>query len=357
VTGLSGSRSRDHFAAHDELLPLSDRQARRDVSVKAAAIAPRDIDADFASEILTELYSYRRKNRVVAFVLWGTLGWFGAHRFYLERPVTGLAMLFTLGGGLLWWIVDAFLIGSMVKTHNDVQEARKRSGLPPIELAFMPPLSREVLARPPEWTERWQAGSRSRRWLRFAGDVMVLLVAGIGLGAVASSYGVYEAVVPVLVLTALTAAGAHGGSLSHVPVLRTLVAWGHRLRLFYYYNKPGSPLALLFRPVTGAILAPFRQRDRAEVRLYLQLGAVFTLLFMLEDLVSALIEQGFAALGPVNLLGLWLGEVVVNFIVIFAFSTPIGAVLTLYLLVRRTHTVPRVLAALVVGAILLGLTL
>jgi TM2 domain-containing membrane protein YozV len=320
----------------------------------ASAFGVRNVDADFASEVLADLYSYRQKKRWAAYLLWGVLGWFGAHRFYLGRTGSGLLMLITLGGGLLWWLVDAFLIGSMVRTYNDEQELRKRTRLPPIELSFMPPLSRTILDRPPEWTERWRAGGRVRRWLRFAGDVMVLLLTGIGLGFVAREFGVFEAIVPVLVLTALIAAGSSTGPLDRFALTRALLAWGHRLRLFYYFNKPGNPLALLFRPLTGAILAPFRQRARAEVRLYLQLGAVFTALFMLEDLVSALFEEGLSALAPLSLLRLWLVEVITNFVVIYAFSTPIGAVLTLYLLVRPTHTVPRILSVLVAGAILLG---
>jgi TM2 domain-containing membrane protein YozV len=315
------------------------------------------VDADFASEVLVDLYRYRRKNYVVAFVLWGVLGWVGAHRFYLERNGTGLLMLFTVGGGFLWWLVDAFLLGSMVKEYNDEQEYRERFGLPPLALSFMPPLSREVLDRPPEWTERWHAGGRLRRRLRFGGDVLVLVSTGLLLGVVASRFAVYEAIVPVLVLALLTAAGAGVGRLNRVPVLRTLVRWSHRLRLFYYFNKPGSPLALLFRPVTGAIMAPFRQRGRAEVRLYLQLGAVFAVLFLLEDLVSAVVEEGTAALAPMSLIRLWLVEVTTNFVVIYAFATPIGAVLTLYLLVRRTHTVPRILSGLVLGAVLLGMAI
>lgn len=324
--------------------------------MRTVAIDVRGVDADFASEVLASLYGYRRKNRTVAFLLWGTLGWFGAHRFYLERPGTGLLMLTTLGGALVWWLVDAFRIGAMVRQHNDEQALRQRTGLPPLELAFMPPLHRKALDRPPVWTQRWQTGSRFARGCRFAADLMVLLTAGFGLGVVASSFGVYEAVVPVLVLVYLAAAGASAVAwLNQYPVLRTLAAWSHRLRLFYYYNKPGNPLALLFRPVTGALLAPFRQRARAEVRLYLELGAVFTLLFLLEDLVSALAEDGLGALAPTSLMRLWVGEVVANFLTIYAFATPIGAVLTLYLLVRRTHTVPRLLSLVVVAAIGMGL--
>src|SRR5690606_11752336 len=113
---------------------------------------------------------------------------------------------------------------------------------------------------------------------------------------------------------------------------------------FYYYNAPGNPLALLFRPITATVLAPFRLRDRAEVRLYLQLGGVFTLLFLLGDLGEALVANGLGALSPTSLFALWVREATLTFIVIYSFATPIGAVLTLHLLMRRTHLIPRMLS-------------
>jgi hypothetical protein len=312
-------------------------------------------DADFAEEVLAELYTYPRKRTWVAFLLWLFLGWFGGHRFYLERHGTALLMLFTAGGGLLWWVVDGFQVAGMVRSYNLDQTLRAKLGQPPLELDFRPPLSRNVLSTPPQWTERWREAGAGRSSMRLLGDVMVLLVAGIGLGAVASAAGVYEAVLAVLVLAVLTAAGAGAGALNHLPVFRELIRWSHRLRLFYYYNKPGNPLALLFRPVTATVLAPFRRRDRAEVKLYLQLGGVFTLLFLLLDLGEALAAEGLGALTPAGLVGLWLKEAATTFVVIYSFATPIGAVLTLHLLMRRTHTVPRVLSGLVVAAMILGL--
>src|SRR5690606_13093594 len=135
-----------------------------------------------------------------------------------------------------------------------------------------------------------------------------------------------------------------------LPVTRELIRWNHRLRLFYYYNRPGKPLALLFRPVTAAISAPFRRRDRAEVKLYLQLGGVLTALFLVLDLIEAIAEGGLGALTPMSLFGLWMREAVATFLVIYAFATPIGAVLTVHLLMRPSHFVPRLLRALVVAA-------
>ncbi|HEX6306990.1 MAG TPA: alkaline phosphatase [Longimicrobiales bacterium] len=315
----------------------------------------RHVDPDFAEEVLADLYTYPRKRKWVAFTLWLLLGWFGAHRFYLERHGTALLMLLSAGGGLVWWVIDAFLLDGMVSLYNRDQELREKLGDPPRELDFMPPLARDVLARPPAWTERWMQSGAGSRTLRLAGDVLVLIVVGVLLGRVARLAGVYEAVFAILLLALLTAAGGAFGRLHDLPVARGLIRWSHRLRLFYYYNKPGSPLALLFRPVTAAVLAPFRQRDRAEVRLYLQLGGVFTLLFLLGDLAEQLVARGLGALGPGSLFRLWIREAAVTFLVIYAFAAPIGAVLTLHLLMRRTHTLARVLSVLVVAAMALGL--
>jgi hypothetical protein len=324
----------------------------------AVGVATQRVDADFASEVLADLYEYRTKRRWVAWLLWGTLGWFGAHRFYLGRSGSALLMMFTFGGALLWWVVDAFLLGDMVAWHNAEQRRRRAERLPPLELAFMPALRDDVLGRPPAWTARWRERSRERRMLRFGGDLIVLLVAGLSLGSLIGTDGAEEAVVAILVMLGLTAAGAATGGFEHLPVLRTLLRWSHRVRLFYYYNEPKSPLGLLLRPVTGAVLAPFRVRDRAEVKLYLQLGFVFTVIFLIIDLgpdvLAPALREGLGAIGIGTLVDIWVRQAVTTFFLTYAFATPIGAVLTLYLLTRRTHMLPRALCAFTFGAILVG---
>ena len=80
-------------------------------------------------------YDANKKSALIAYVLWFFLGWLGAHRFYLGRVASGVAMLLIslfswlltliLIGylGLLlvgiWVIVDAFLIPAMVARHNN----------------------------------------------------------------------------------------------------------------------------------------------------------------------------------------------------------------------------------------------
>ncbi len=49
---------------------------------------------------------------VVGYVLW-LLGFFGAHRFYFGRPITGIIYFFTFGLLFVGWIIDLFLIPSM----------------------------------------------------------------------------------------------------------------------------------------------------------------------------------------------------------------------------------------------------
>lgn len=315
------------------------------------------IDADFAHEILDDLYRYRRKRRLLAWLFWGLLGWLGAHRFYLGRDGTALLMMFTGGGLLVWWVVDAFLIGRFVRDHNAEQSRRRDAGLPPLELEFMPPLDRDVLQQPPDWTSRWDARDPAQKRRRFAGDLAVLLFAGIALGSLAGIDGAEEAIFAIIVVVAATAMGGATAGLQRVPLMRTLLRWTHRVRLFYYFNTPKSPPALLLRPIIGPLLAPFRKRDRAEVRLWVELGFAFTLIFLLLDLLEHVMlpsMRGAADAGISTLAGAWLAETPVTFFATYAFAAPIGAVLTLYLLVQPTHTLPRILCAVTLAAILAG---
>ena len=81
-------------------------------------------------------YDIEKKSLLVAYLLWVFLGYVGAHRFYLGRPLSAFIML-TLSAvtlvlsfvsfGLLsflwvvvalWWIIDALLIPGMASGHN-----------------------------------------------------------------------------------------------------------------------------------------------------------------------------------------------------------------------------------------------
>ncbi len=51
-------------------------------------------------------------SKLIAYLLW-IFGFFGSHRFYYGRPVTGTIWFFTLGLLLIGWIIDLFLIPGM----------------------------------------------------------------------------------------------------------------------------------------------------------------------------------------------------------------------------------------------------
>jgi len=83
------------------------------------------------------------KTSGVAYILWLFLGGLGAHRFYIGRPGSGLAILALmvlgvaltpspLGSlflviGVIWVIVDLFLIPGMIQSQKDeVRENLRR---------------------------------------------------------------------------------------------------------------------------------------------------------------------------------------------------------------------------------------
>lgn len=81
------------------------------------------------------VYDAKKKSLLIAYLLWLVLGWFGVHRFYAGRPLSGVLMLlwggtfFVLTGtgrlspwesmiGGVWWIVDAVLLSGIIRRAN-----------------------------------------------------------------------------------------------------------------------------------------------------------------------------------------------------------------------------------------------
>jgi TM2 domain-containing membrane protein YozV len=294
------------------------------------------------------LYRYPRKRGGIAWVLWALTGILGGHRFYLDRMGTGLLMLFTGGGAVIWWIVDAFLLRKMLLAINADQAQREATGQPPIALSFMPPSRGATLPAAPDWVAK-RGGER-----RLIGDGLVLVIAGVGVGAFSSATGNYEAVITIIALGAITLLGARWDALAKIPVLDGLDRWSHRLRLYYWYNDPGGPLELFFRPIVGLLTAPFRKKARAEAWLYLQAGAWFTIVFTGIDVVQA------TGIGTAQLdfqVGGFFLDLALTFASIYAFAAPMGAILTTHVLLEKSDFVVWLLTAFALAATALGIVL
>ncbi len=125
--GARGTRDPDHFEAAE----IDEAALRRAAFVagERARAATESASASGTSSSAPVVYSHRSLR--LAYVLWLVLGWAGAHRFYLGRPLTGGLMAFASAaawffvasenylafGGVfavgLWVFADGFLIAAM----------------------------------------------------------------------------------------------------------------------------------------------------------------------------------------------------------------------------------------------------
>ncbi len=84
------------------------------------------------------------KSRGIAFVLAMLLGVFGAHRFYVGKTGSGIAMIFTLGGLGIWYLYDVIMIAS--GQFTDAEGRRLVRWEPDDDLALPDDMSQELMA-------------------------------------------------------------------------------------------------------------------------------------------------------------------------------------------------------------------
>lgn len=304
------------------------------------------IDPDFSPEVIADLYAPRPRRLWKGALLAVFLGPLGAHRFYCGKPITATLMLMTIGGGLLWWIWDLFNLRSLIKSANDEDTLRRDQGLPPRSLAFLPPQDQLDLRSGPAWA-RHRSGKG-----RVVGSALLLSLFGISLGAISAANGSYE---PVLILTlfivtSLVAARWEGAR--DVPLVSSLMRWIHRLRLYYHTVDPGNVWLLALRPLFSIFIAPWRPKARAEVRLYLQFGALLAGAFALEDFLE-LLQSGGIASG----IGLLVVEFLQTLLYTYLFVAPAGALLNTQLLLAKRDFVVWTLSAIALASIFLGMAI
>ncbi|MFZ3590182.1 TM2 domain-containing protein [Bacillus sp. DJP31] len=73
-------------------------------------------------QLLASEMDKRKKSTATTWLLWFFLGGFGAHRYYLGRIGSGVAMTLTLGGLGVWTFIDIFLIMGMINKKNSDTE-------------------------------------------------------------------------------------------------------------------------------------------------------------------------------------------------------------------------------------------
>ncbi len=87
---------------------------------------------DLSNEERTQFdiqFGSQRKDPAAALILGILFGYLGVDRFYVGQIGLGVFKLLTVGGFLIWWIVDLFLIMDAAKQRN-VEIAREiRTGI------------------------------------------------------------------------------------------------------------------------------------------------------------------------------------------------------------------------------------
>ena len=307
-------------------------------------------------QLYNELHAYPSKRYRVAQLIWFFAGIVGGHRFYLGKVGTAVLMLLTMGGGLIWWIIDAFLLKDQVQEFNDEQAQREAKDEPPIGMEFVPKVPPDALASRPAWAEQ-RTGQRGRflKVLGLVGDACMVIFCGFMLGAFTEGAESNTVFLVVIALVLMINLADQLIQWYHIPVIRSVIRWDLKLRLFYQFNEPGRSYTLFFRPIVGIFYAPFSRKARAEVTLYLQIAGIVSAATMLAGFFTGEGASLFTSFSVSSFLEGWSKNNVIGFFTVFAFASPLGATLMKHTLLRRPNWVRWMLSALVFWALFQGL--
>ncbi len=324
-------------------------------SATATPALNRQLEATTDEQALVlDLQQYPLRTRRTLTLLWLFTGIFGGHRYYLHQVGPGVLMTLTYGGAGIWWLLDGFRLGRMLEAYNGEQNFRRKRGLPPMELDFMPTLDTRLLERRPPW---FLGASVARR--RLGRDALVVGFVAAVLGSVCTDSDwrqiQLEPIAGLLALLALVQARPQLLALRRHRFVQEILQWHLKLKLYYHQNAVPPPFELLFRPLLGLFTVAFRRRRSGEARLYMELGVVFTVIFSLVDIARGTYWPQLASADFSGLLRAWLGNTVVQFFVMYSCLTPIGATLLKHELMLKPDRDRLVLTAATLGGLLFGL--
>lgn len=326
----------------------------------AAPAAPyQAIDPLVHDQLVRELHTYRRKNELVGRLLCYFGGFLGLHRFYVGQVLYGILMLCTLGGALVWWILDIGKVRGMVADYNAEQDRREAADEPPIGMDYVPVATPDAFLDYPAWgharlNPKGKPRSRARKVLEIIADAMALLFFGFVLGAMSAGSGYNGAVYAVVTLVLMINFVDMLIPWHQLPFVGGMIHWDYRLRLFYHFNEPGRRWKLYFRPLLGLLYAPFNRKARTEVLLYLELGSVFVVGRLLVGLLGGDTWDMIVSLNFSGFMSNWVESLVLGFITVYGFAAPIGALLMKHVLLRRQNYIRWGLSVVVILFLYLG---
>jgi TM2 domain-containing membrane protein YozV len=250
-----------------------------------------------------------RKSLLLAYLLWLTLGIFGAHRLYLGKWFTGLVYLVSFGFYGFGWMLDFLLLPFMVSSTNarlEKEEARglglepdllselrgeeeeaapRRRPQAPGEVSYAAPEQRRraaPLAEAAEDEDEWDQGppawARKRSGFRpgeFLLRVLFFLVAPCLFTVTALMLEQWE-LLAILIVT-LVVGGLIGNvrtvfqtypMVEKVPLLGEALGYLKGITSFYRRQAPFHFLYYLLFPVLFVPVCCFSERARKEGRLF-----------------------------------------------------------------------------------------
>lgn len=238
-----------------------------------------------------------QKSYLIAYLLFFTLGWLGAHRFYIGRWTTGLIylLIFSLWGAavILLMLIDFFLLLFLVK------KARRTSRSEDPLTLLLPLLFSNQIGSPKILAPWAQTPLNPFRWLLNSLDNLLRIILFFIGPLIVMMYSLYisgspETLILMIVilifagyigpmhqvLNAIQTAFQNSPSLTKVPLLLEIIETLQGFYNYYFQHRPANVLYYILFPITG-LISLLSQSAQQEFKLYknILILVIITLIF------------------------------------------------------------------------------